>query len=72
MSNATSIVNGRIHQGDRRFSDVSGGRQCAFTSVSALLCAKSCDVLQWMSNGRPTHSVDQLLTEGDAMYLKTF
>ena len=55
MSNATSIVNGSIHQGDRRFSDVSGGRQCAFTSVSALLCAESCDVLQWMSNGRPTH-----------------
>ena len=57
MSNATSIVNGSIHQGDRRFSDVSGGRQCAFTSVSALLCAKSCDVFQGMSNGRPTRLI---------------
>ena len=57
MSNATSIVNGSIHQGDRRFNDVSGGRQCAFTSVSVLLYAKSCDVLQWMSNGRPTQLI---------------
>ena len=57
MSNATSIVNGSVHQGDRHFSDVSGGRQCAFTSVSALLCAKSCDGLQWMSNGRPTQLI---------------
>ena len=56
MSNATSIVNGSVHQGDRRLSDVPGGRQCAFTSVSALLCAK-CDVLQWMSNGQPTQLI---------------
>ena len=49
MSNATLIVNEIFHQGDRRFSDASRGRQCAFTSLLALL-----------------------LTEGDAMYLKTF
>ena len=38
MSNGTLIVNG-VHQCDRRFSDVSRGRQCAFKSLSALLCA---------------------------------
>ena len=52
------IVNGSILQGDRRFSDVSRGTQCAFMSLSALLCANSCDVAL---------TVDQLLTEGDAM-----
>ena len=67
MSNAMLFVNGNIHQGDRRFSDVSGGRRCAFMSLSPLLCANSCDVSQWTA-----HTVDQLLTEGDAMYLKAF
>ena len=51
----------------RGFRDVSRGRQCAFRSLSALLCANSCDVSQWTA-----HTVDQLLTEGDDMYLKAF
>ena len=34
-------------------------------SLSALLGANSCDVSQWTA-----HTADQLLTEGDAMYLK--
>ena len=51
------IVNGSILQGDRRFSDVSRGTQCAFMSLSAVLCANSC----------VARTVDQLLTEGDAM-----
>ena len=59
ISDATSIVNGSIHQCDRRFCDVSRGRQCAFTSLPALLFANSCDVSQWTA-----HIVDQLLTEG--------
>ena len=67
MSNATLIVNGSIHQGDRRFSDVFRGRQCAFMSLSALLYAISCDVSEWTA-----HAVHQLLSEGDAMYLKAF
>ena len=67
MSNATLIVNGSIHQGDRHCSDVSRGRQFAFMSLSALLCANPCDIWQWMA-----HTVDQLLTEGYAMNLKTF
>ena len=67
MSNATLIVNGSIHQGDRRFSDVSRGRQCAFMSLSALLCANSSDVSQWTA-----HTVNKVLTAEDDMYLKAF
>ena len=67
MSNADLIVSGSIHQADRRFSDVSRGRQCAFMSLSALLRASSSRVSQWTS-----HIVDQILVEGDAMYLKAF
>ena len=36
-------------------------------SRSTLLCANSCDVSQWTA-----HTVDQLLTEEDAMSLKAF
>ena len=46
---------------------VCRGRQCAFTGLSALLCANSCDVFQWTA-----HTVDKLWTEEDAMYLKAF
>ena len=53
MSNAILFVNASIHQGDRRFSDVSRGRRCAFMSLSPLLCANSCDV----RNGRPTQLI---------------
>ena len=67
MSKANLIVGGNIHQADRRFSDVSRGRQCAFMSLSALLRANSSRVSQWTS-----HTVDQVLVEGDAMYLKAF
>ena len=34
MSNADLIVRGSIHQADRRFSDISRGRQCAFSTVA--------------------------------------
>ena len=61
------IVSGSIHQAERRFSDVSRGRQCAFISFSALLHANSCHVSQWTAG-----TVDQILTEGDAMYVKAF
>ena len=67
MPNATLIVNGSIHQGDRLFSDVSRGRQYALMSLSALLCANSYDVSQWTA-----HTVHSPLTEGDAVYLKAF
>ena len=57
MSKANLIVGGNIHQADRRFSDVSRGRQCAFMSLSALLRANSSRVSQWTS-----HTVDQVLS----------
>ena len=65
MSNADLIVSGSIHQADRRFCDISRGRQCAFMSLSALLHANSCRVSQWMAD-----TVDEILIEGDAMYVK--
>ena len=67
MSDADLIVSGGIHQADCCFSDVSRGRQCAFIGLSALLHANSCRVPQWTAD-----TVDQILTEGDAMYVKTF
>ena len=36
-------------------------------SLSALLCANSCDILTWTSD-----IIDRILIEGDAMYLKAF
>ena len=65
MSYANLIVIGSVHQGVRRFSNVSRGRQCTFMSLSALfICANGCRVSQW-----PAETVDQILI-GDAMYLK--
>ena len=40
---------------------------CAFISFSALLRANSCRVSQWTAD-----TVDQILTEVDAMYVKAF
>jgi len=67
MSNATLFIAGSIHQGHEQFSDISRGRQCSFMSFSALLCAQSLPVPQWS-----TSTVDQILTEGDTMYLNAF
>ena len=68
MSDADLTVNGSIHQADCRLSDVSRGRQCAFTSVSALLLNVQTPTV--FRNGRPTQSMR--LIEGDAMYVKAF
>ena len=65
--NSTFFDRGSIRQGDNRFSDVSRGRQCAFMSLSALLCANSSDILTWI-----TETIDGILIEGDVMYLKAF
>ena len=35
------IISGSIHQGGSCFNEISIGRQCAFMSLSALLCANS-------------------------------
>ena len=64
MSNADFIVSGSTHQTDRRFSDVSRGRQSTFTSLSTLLRANSYHVSQWTAD-----IVDEILIEGDAMYV---
>ena len=52
--------------------DVSRERQCAFIryrlrDLSALLCETSCLVSRWTRN-----TVDQILIEGDAVYVKAF
>ena len=66
MSNANLIVSGSIYQGDCRFSNMSRARQCALMSLSALfICANGCRVLQWT-----TDTIDQILIEGDAIYLE--
>ena len=67
MSNADLIISGSVHQADHCFSNVSRGRQRAFISFSALLRANSCCVSQWTAD-----TVNQILTEGDAMHVKVF
>ena len=67
MLNSTLFARESIHKGDNRFSDISRGRQCAFMSFSALLCANSCHILTWT-----TETIDGILIDGDAMYLKAF
>ena len=62
--NAVLSIAGSSHQGYERFSEISRGRQCSFTSFSALLCAQSFPVRHW-----DTATVDQILIEGDRMYL---
>ena len=43
MFNPILFTRGSIHQGDCRSSDIFRGRQCAFMSLSPLLCANLCD-----------------------------
>ena len=64
MLNAILSIAGSSHQGHERFSEISRGRQCSFMNFSALLCAQSFPVQHW-----DTATVDQILIEGDRMYL---
>ena len=64
MLNAILSIAGSSHQGHERFSEISRGRQCSFMSFSALLCAQLFPVRHW-----DTATVDQILIEGDRMYL---
>ena len=61
MFNATLFTRGS------RFSDISRGRQCAFMSLSALLCANRGDISTWTAK-----TMDRVLAEGDSMFLKAF
>ena len=67
MSSSKLFVAGSIHQGQERFSDISRGRQCSFMSFSALLCAQTLSIESWTDA-----IVDQILFEGDKMYLNAF
>ena len=64
MLNAILSIARSSHQGHERFSQISRGRHCSFMSFSALLCAQSFPVQHW-----DTAAVDQILIEGDRMYL---
>ena len=64
MLNAILSIAGSSHRGHQRLSEISGGRQYSFMSFSALLCAQSFPVRHW-----DTATVDQILIEGDRMYL---
>ena len=64
MLNAILSIAGSSHQGHERLSEISWGRQCSFMSFSMLLCAQSFPVRHW-----DTATVDQILNEGDRMYL---
>ena len=66
MLNAILSIAERSHQGHERFSEISRGRQCSRMSFSALLCVQSFPVRHW-----DTATVDQILIEGDRMYLNT-
>ena len=64
MLNAILSIAGSSPQGHERFSEIFRGRQCPFMSFSVLLCAQSFPVRHW-----DTTTVDQILIEGDRMYL---
>ena len=64
MLNAILSIAGSSHQGHERFSEISRERQCSFMSFPALLCTQSFPVQHW-----DTATVDQILMEGDRMYL---
>ena len=66
MLSAILSIAGSSHQSHKRFSEISKERQCSFMSFSALLCAQSFPVRHW-----DTATVDQILIEGDRMYLNT-
>ena len=65
MLNAILSIAGSSHQDHERFSEISRGRQCSFTSFSALLCAHPFPVQHW-----DTATFDQILIEAERMYLK--
>ena len=64
MLNAILSIDRSSHQGYERFSEIYRGRQCCFMSFSTLLCAHLFPVQHW-----DTATVDQILIEGDMMYL---
>ena len=67
MSSSTFFVAGSIHQGQERFSDKSRERQCPFMSFfRATMCPDIID------RKLDFAIVDQILFEGNKMYLNAF
>ena len=64
MSNISLFARGSLHQGHEQFSDEPQGRQCAFMSLSALLCEQLLPIQQWSSE-----RINQILLEGDRLFL---
>ena len=61
------LSHGSIHQGHEGFSGQSRGKQCSFMSLSALLTAQTIPVIEWNST-----TIDNVLVQGDNMYLNAF
>lgn len=52
-----------IHQGHERLGDLSRGRQCAFISLSTLLCDHGFPIQLWTSK-----TVENIILRADRMY----
>jgi hypothetical protein len=59
------FLSANIHQGDELFSVHSGGKRCAFTSLSALLTARNIPLFAW------SFRTFDVLIPGDKMYFKS-
>ena len=57
-------IRGSIHQGHETFSEHSGGRQCVFISLAALIFSGSDSVDSWTQT-----NIDDILCHGDRTYL---
>ena len=64
MANNVVLACGSIHQGNRRFSADSRGRQCIFFSLAGLICHHA-EMPMNMWNSR---TIDKIVVQGDAMY----
>ena len=64
------FLSGTMHQGDerfsvQRFSVQTRGKQCAFMSLAAVITAQNNPLIDWS-----TTTFDNVLSQGDQMYLK--
>ena len=59
------FLSGTMHQCDERFSVQTKGKQCAFMSLEAVITAQNNPLIDWS-----TTTFDDVLSQGDQMYLK--
>ena len=64
MANNVVLACGSIHQGNRRFSADSRGRQCIFFSLAGLICHHA----EMPMNTWNSRTIDKIVVQGDAMY----